>query len=98
MINYESYMIQLEENMTVLRGEIYKFSHDKQKKSAKIARKLLNNMSKIAKQLRKFIQDDVKKLPVIKLNMTPERKAEVTKKRLEAMAAARAKKAKLNKE
>jgi len=93
MVNYETYIIQLEENMTVLRGEIYKFSHDKQKKSAKVSRKLLNNMAKIAKHLRKLIQDDVKKLPVLKLNMTPERKAEVTKKRLEAMAAARAKKA-----
>lgn len=98
MNNYETYMIQLEENMVVLRGEIYKFSHDKQKKSAKVARKILTNLSKISKQLRKMIQEDVKKIPVIKQNMTPERREEVKKKRLEALAASRAKRKATKKE
>ncbi len=95
--NFESYMIQLEEAMIVLRGELYKFSHDKQKKSGKIARKVLSNMSKSAKQLRKMIIDIIKKIPVVKQKMTPERREEVKKKRLDALAASRAAKKK-NKE
>jgi predicted nucleic acid-binding protein len=86
MNNYKNDLNQIEENLEITKGEVYKFSNDKQKKAARIARLHLANIKKIAIALRQKIQDDVNKLPRKKKNISPAKIKEANEKRKKTIA------------
>ena len=69
---YKIELTALEENQTMLAGEIYMFEIKGRKASGITARSLLMNIKKIVMKLRKSLNDDIKKLPKPKRNISPE--------------------------
>lgn len=92
MNNLDSYIETIESNLEVVKGELYKLRNNKIKKAGLISRKALMHMIKSAHAMRKQIQEDVKALPVIKKNITPEKLREMAAKRQKTFDEKKAKK------
>lgn len=61
--NYKSEILSLEENLEILKGELYIFQQQAKKLSGKKARQVLLNMRKICNCMRIQILEAIKALP-----------------------------------
>ena len=69
---YKTSLLMLEENLEMLKGELYTFEFKARKKAAINARQILLNIKKLCHNLRLEINDDIKHRHVVKKNITPE--------------------------
>ncbi len=92
MNNLDSYISTIENNMEVVKGELYKLRNNKIKKAGLVSRKALMAMIKSCHAMRKLIQEDVRNLPVVKKNITPEKLREMAAKRQKTFDEKKAKK------
>jgi hypothetical protein len=93
MNNLDSYIESMEGSLDVTKGELYKLRTNKIKKAGLKARKALMVIIKSAHAMRKQIQEDVKAIPVVKKNITPEKLREMAAKRQKTFDEKKAKKA-----
>ena len=77
----------LEENLKIALGELYIFEFKRRKNSGIKARAALMNLIKIAAKMRKEINTEIKALPVIKRNISPEALQSAKEKRQQTIAA-----------
>lgn len=77
----------LDENIELLKGEMYNFAYKGRKKSGKQARAILSNIKKLCHNLRMEINDDIKALPTPKRNISPEAIERAKAKRRATLAA-----------
>lgn len=92
MNNLDSYISTIESNIDVVKGELYKLRNNKIKKAGLVSRKALMVIIKSSHALRKLIQEDVRALPVVKKNITPEKLKEMAAKRQKTFDEKKAKK------
>lgn len=86
-MKYKSSLSMLEDNFDRFKHEIYSFEYANKKRAGIQARQTLSNIKKICLELRKEINQDIKKMPVIKKNISKEALEEAKCKRQATIAA-----------
>lgn len=84
MSKFDSAIMSMEQNLSLVKGEAFNFASNGKKKSAALVRKSLLNIIKTAKAMRAEVQDTKKALPTHRRNMSQE-----TKNKMAASRAAR---------
>lgn len=87
MNKFDSHVATIESNLSIVKGEVYKFCEDNKRKSISKARKALLVIGKVTKMFRKELQLAVNAIPRKRRNIDPERMKEIVAKRKATIAA-----------